>query len=450
MRNVLLSCIILYLSLTGLKAQQPEWVASLSIDPEYYIGISSCEKSVPDYQHIATKNALSLISEQIQVTVITSNELYTTEHNFNFNQQFTESVKTSSNVTLQDYELYQAWEDEKTYFVYYRLSKKVYRDNLVLTYDNALDNCQVKIADAEAFLLVNKIDEAIRTYLEASKFLEGVISNSFIQEKYSMVVNQWYTIQSRLLKLLFDFQVVPLKEKMQLTKGMILSTEFEVATTYAGVDDPVVLSDIPVIFELSGNFNAFEKRTVTSDNSGIAKNRIINIYNETLTYTIYCRIDFDSYLNRQGEYQVLKSPEFANLISNCKILVEVIPVTVVINSEEYTFSKKNSSAAIKNELGNYFRTQNIAVIENEKKSDYIINLKSDTRNGNFYEDVYSSFLDIEYEVYKNSNDSLVVNGSMSPVKGVSLNYETAAAQAYKNAKDEIKPKLGKVILPYLK
>jgi hypothetical protein len=64
--------------------------------------------------------------------------------------------------------------------------------------------------------------------------------------------------------------------------------------------------------------------------------------------------------------------------------------------------------------------------------------------------MYSAFVDIEYNVYKNSNDSLVVSGNMSPVKGAGLSYQTAASQAYKNVKDQIKPKLGKVILPYLK
>jgi hypothetical protein len=145
---------------------------------------------------------LNLIAEQIQVTVTSSNELYTTEHNFNFNQEYIESIKTSSSLTLQDYELYQVWEDSSTYFVYYRLSKQVYRDKLSLAYDNALENCSRKVLDAEANLASGKVDEALGTYLEASKFLESVISNSFIQEKYNLVVNQWNSIQSQLLKVL--------------------------------------------------------------------------------------------------------------------------------------------------------------------------------------------------------------------------------------------------------
>jgi hypothetical protein len=450
MRNLLVTCILSFLSFTYLNAQQPEWVASLAIDPEYYIGISSCEKSVPDYQSIATKKALSLIAEQIQTTVISSNELYTTEHNFNFNEEFIQSVKTTSNITLQDYELYQAWEDSSTYFIYYRLSKQLYRDNLSVAYDMALDNCSKKIVEAEAYFSLQKIDETISTYLEASKFLEPVISNSFIADKYAMVVNQWNDIQSQLLKLLFDFQVQPVKEKLQLTRGRLLSTEFDVNTLYAGQVGPVKLGDIPVIFDLSGNLTAFEKKIVNSDNEGVANNQIVNIYNESLAYTIYCKIDFAGYLERYGDYQILRSSEFSNLMSNCKILVEVIPVIVVINSSEYTYEEKNSSTVIRNELGNYLRSQNVSVQDNEKRCDYIINLDANTRQGNHYEDVYSAFLDVEYKVFKNSNDSLVVSGNMEPVKGVSLNFESAAARAYKNVKEEVRSKLGKEILRYLK
>jgi hypothetical protein len=450
MKRLIISLMAVLFLGNAIKAQQPEWVASLSVDPEYYIGISSCEKSVQDYQSIVAKRALNLIAEQIQVTVTSSNELYTTEHNFNFNQQFIETIKTSSSITLQDYELYQAWEDTNTYFVYYRLSKQLYRDKLMLAYDNALNNSNLKVSDADGYLASGKTDEAIGSYLEASKFLEGVISNSFIQEKYNLVVNQWNAIQSKLLKILFDFQVRPVKEKFQVTESRLYSIPYEINAYYNGPEGKVNLQDIPVVFELSGNLNAFENKVVNSDNEGIAANHIINLYNELLAYTINCKVDFQAYLARKGDYQVLQSPEFSNLVANCKLLIEVIPVNVTINSTESTYSRKNSSPVIRNELGNYLRSQNIAVLDNEKKSDYIINLESDTRQGTIFNDMYSAYLDITYEVIKNSNDSLVASGSLNPAKGLSLNYETAASQAYKNVKEEIKTKLGKVILPYLK
>jgi hypothetical protein len=399
---------------------------------------------------MATKRALSLITEQIQVTIISSNESYTSENDFKLSQDFFESVKTISNIKLQDYELYQTWEDSSTYYVYYRLSKQIYRDNLISAYDLALGNCEKKIADAEAYLLSKKIDEAISSYLEASKFLEEQISNTFIHDKYALVVNQWNNIKSRLLNILFDYRIEPAQDKYKLTRNKIFSTDFEISAKYITNESSVVLADIPVAFGLSGNLNAFEGKVVNTDNKGIAGNNVVNIYNETLSYIINCAVDFDRYLNRHGDYLILKDEEFGNLQSNCKILIEVIPVIVRINSVENTFSEKNPSQVIKNELGNYFRTQNISVVEGDAKCDYIVNIKADTRKGNVYEDVCSVFLDIEYSVYDNSNHSQVFNGTVNNIKGVSLNYTAAANQAYVNARGDIKSKLGSVILPYLK
>ncbi len=450
MRYLALLIIILSLRITSCLAQQPDWVGSLVIDPEYYTGISSCDKSIPDYQSMATKRALSLITEQIQVTITSSNESYTSENDLKLSQDFFESVKTTSSIKLQDYELYQTWEDSSTYYVYYRLSKQIYRDNLISEYDLALGNCEKKIADAEAYLSSKKIDESISSYLEASKFLEEVISNTFIHDKYSSVVNQWYKVKSQLLKILFDFRVQPVNEKYRLSKNKIFSTDFEVIALYDANGDGVILPDIPVIFELSDNLNAFQSKVINTDNKGIARNNIINIYDESLTYTIGCNIDFARYLNRHGDFQILKDKEFENLLTNCKMLLEVIPLVVKITSVENTFSEKNPSQVIKNELGNYFRTQNISVVEGDAKCDYIVNIKADTRKGNVYEDVCSVFLDIEYSVYDNSNHSQVFNGTVNNIKGISLNYTAAANQAYVNARSDIKSKLGSVILPYLK
>jgi hypothetical protein len=450
MKQLVISLILLLLFASQVKAQQPEWTTMPDIDPDYYFGIGSCEKAVPDYREIATKRALSLIAEQIQVNISSSNELYTSEYNFRFNQVYSENIVATSAVTLQDYELYQAWEDSAVCFVFFRLSKQLYRENLSKTYDIALDNSSVCIARADSLLSSGKIEESIGSYLRASKFLEPVIVNSFIPDKYARVVNQWNEIQSQLLKILFDTGIRPLKEKFLITKGNIFNADFEVETFYKGPDTKFVMNDIPIIYELSGNLNAFEKKVIYTDNRGIASNNIINIYNEALAYTIYCKIDFEGYLDRYKDYLMMDNPEFDNLISNCKILIEIIPVTVKINSDEKTFSRKNPSAMIKNELANYLRNQNIAVLDNEKKSDYIIDLKADSRQGNCYNEMCSSFIDVEYEVYKNSNDSLLISGNMEPVKGLSLSFEAAASQAYKNVKEDIKPKLGKVILPYLK
>lgn len=448
----ILPCILVFLlmALTRIYSQQPGWTNSLVIDPEYYTGISSCSKSEPDYQGIAAKKALGLIAEQIQTTIISSNEMYSSEHNFNFNEEFIQSVKTSSSITLQDYEIYQAWENEESYYVYYRLSKQVYHDNLMLAYDRALDHCMQKTTDAETFLTSLKIDAAIGAYLEASKFLEPLVSNSFIPEKYAMVVNEWNGIQSQLLKILFDFRVIPLRDKIQTTRGKLLAELFEVKVRYEGKEDRISLEDIPVVFDLAGNLNAFEFKVKNTDNEGIARNQLVNLYNESLAYTIYCKIDFGGYLGRFGDYQVMQSPEFSNLASNTKILVEVIPVTVAINSSEYTFGRKNSSLIIKNELSTFLRSRNIAVIENEKKCDYLISLVADTRRGNVYDEVCSAFLDINFEVVSRSDDSVVVSGNLDPVKGLSLSFETAAGQAYKNVKEEIRSGLGKTLLPYLK
>lgn len=450
MKKALLTASLLIFCVVQILAQRPVWVDSLVIDPEYYVGISSCEKSLPDYQSTATKKALSLITEQIQVTITSSNELYTQENNDQFSQDFFQSVKSFSSIKLQGYELYQAWENDSVYYVYYRLSKLTYRDNLAFEYDNALNNSVMKAGKADTLMQEGKFDEAVSAYLEASKFLEEPLSNTFIPDKHAQVANQWYDIRSELLKILYNFQLQPLQPKYEMTKALLLTTDFEIQAKYAGGGTPVSLPNIPVIFDLSGNINAFENKSVNTDNTGTARNRIVNIYNEAMTYTIRGRIDFKNYLERRGDYEMLQGKEFDNLFASSRMVIEVIPVVVCITSTELVFSENTFNSVLKNELSNYLRTQNITFTDKENESDYTISLKSDTRKGNIYEDVYSVFLDIDYTIHSMPGNTLVFSGNQSNIKGVSLSYEAAAKQAYNNARTEIKDKLGRVILPYLK
>lgn len=449
-KGILFCLIFLLLLQIKCVAQAPGWVTNTPVNNEFYIGIGSSKKSYSNYQKRATKEALSEIAEQIQINIKSRNELFVSQNRKGISRDFFQNVVSTSDVQLQDYELYATWGNKDEYYVYYRLSKEKFRENMIAQYDEAITNSNKKISDAKSYFKAGKINAAVGAYLNASKFLEHLIDNSFIQAKHDSVVNNWYNIQSAIIKIANEFEVSPGKSTYAVSKNGIFDTDLSVKTFISGKNMKHSLAQVPVIFKLSHNLNAFYRKSVNSDNHGICKDKIVNIYDHSNNYTVTCKIDFENYFNNFGNYLILQDKAFNKLFSDCSINIHVIPLKVMIKSTELIYSSPRNFPAIKNEVSDYLRRHYFSISKSVKNSDYLIKIKANTRRGTYYDGIYSAFLTVEYSIINRHTGKTVYNGNIDNVKGVSLSYDAAAEKAYDNFKEDDYRKLIQSILPYLK
>ena len=101
----------------------PTWAQSRPISSSYHIGIGVAQKAPGiDYRNAAKENALSDLAAEIKVNVNSNSLLYTLEREYKFEQEFRETIKTSTNLDLEDFELVENWEDQSSYWLYYRFN----------------------------------------------------------------------------------------------------------------------------------------------------------------------------------------------------------------------------------------------------------------------------------------------------------------------------------------
>lgn len=109
-------------------AERPSWVISRPADGGFYIGIGIASKAInpTDYVQVAKKNALQDLSGEISVNVSSNSMLYQLERNYNFKEEYQNAINITSNVTLEGYEIVGTWENEREFWIYYRLNKDEY------------------------------------------------------------------------------------------------------------------------------------------------------------------------------------------------------------------------------------------------------------------------------------------------------------------------------------
>lgn len=133
LRGILLNILILtsLLSPAQSNAKQTDvnektWVKIKPASAEYYIGIGSSSIKSMDYQQIAKKNALQDLLSEIKIMVSSTSVLQQIDKDHRFKEQYETNIKTTVADEIQNFELVDSHEKDGNYYVYYRLSKKIY------------------------------------------------------------------------------------------------------------------------------------------------------------------------------------------------------------------------------------------------------------------------------------------------------------------------------------
>jgi hypothetical protein len=417
-------------------SQAPDWLKTIPDSKDYYIGIASCMKDEPNYQELAFKQALSILSEQISVKIHTSSEFHIKEHNERLSQNYNETIRISSNIYLQDYELVDSWEDKTRYYVFYRLSKKVFKKKLIERYNKAIEYSRKKIRDAISNLNSGNFHDGLTAFLEGSKSLENFIGNSMIQEKHSIILDNWNFIRSRLLKMFDEISMQPLKSQYYLSMNEVFDKELAVKTFIRANSNYFAVGQIPVLYSLKAKKGSFHQTAKWSNFNGICTNKIAEINQESLHYTIKCKIDFDRFFKNYDDYLILKENVFSKMQKSCEIQIEIIPLVFYIQSNELIYNDERSFFIIKDKFQSFLRKKNFKIVHSPENVDYHIYIKANTKRGSYYKEFFSAYLRIEY-IIRDKRGEIIYDKVFDDIKGMGLNYRSAAEKAYTKLEDSL-------------
>jgi len=107
---------------------KPSWVDHKPIDPEYYYGIGKADKNYhhSEYQQSAKKMALEDLSSEIEVKLDAKSVLYQKETSIDYYETYQATTQIEVTQNISGFEPVDAWNNEKEYWVLYRLSKTKY------------------------------------------------------------------------------------------------------------------------------------------------------------------------------------------------------------------------------------------------------------------------------------------------------------------------------------
>jgi hypothetical protein len=421
--------------------RKPDWVKERPVSSSYYIGIgmSFKEYNPKDYQQKAMESALQDLASQIKISIQSVNIREIVEKNQQISEKYTSYLKTALAADLEGYELVDTWENDKEYWVYYRLHKAKYEAIRRAKIEKAKALALDYLTRADQFEKEHRLAEAIQFYYKGLEAIEKYASEPLTADYQGKEIYLMNELISRLqnstssIKFTSDVSEIQLKQGKLPKKPMTLQVVAE--DRYGNV---APIKNFPVKTILNGA--EIDTFTVT-DAQGIARIKITKIYNYKDAKSIQFKMAIEKLFAPE-----IKSPILQGIISTLTlpeftIYVRLIAATAYITGTEKNLNTPVSVLHIVPALKQALVDHGFQFVDNPSQADFIIKISANTVKGAKVYGLFTAFADVDVSVLNASTYKEVYREALHHIKGIQLDYEKAGLKALESAAKEVVQKV---------
>ncbi|MGB6036950.1 MAG: hypothetical protein WBG42_11830, partial [Cryomorphaceae bacterium] len=363
--------------------------------------------------------------------------LYTLEREYKFEQEFRETIRTSTNLDLEDFQLVEQYEDADAYWVYYRLDKAAYAEKQRQKKESAESLALDFLAKAEAAETDGRYSESVDYYLRGLQAIEefwGEKNEATFRGQTVLIDNELFGG----LKSMLDGVILDLTTKPTLTFQNGYQTEAELSVTDSETGQPQ--SGVPINYLYQGQYGRI-KGSLSTNVDGRITIPIAEAERSTKPNMLSTEIDTEQLFEPfQGDRFMRKLTESLRGKS-ISSPIAYSPPLVHINGDEKNLGKKMSGEPISAAIIASLNRKGVRFTEDPKKADVIIELKADTKSTGEAQGFSTVRLELDANVIDAQKDESVYKISKTDIKGVDLTFEKAGLKAYQNFTKNIESEL---------
>lgn len=434
--NRIYTCFILILFSCSPKVApvdpKPAWLSGKLNEPRYYTGVGhSFKDGTNNYIQAAKKSALDDLISQIKVTVSTTSILSTLEQNRkDFQERYEQIIKTTAADEIEEFELADAFEDDKNYWVYYRLSKERYHQLKEEQKRNAVTLATDFLKKARQSELNNERLQALGFYFQAFRSIEKYLGDAIsikLEDREVLLTNEIYaSIKSILDNVLVNVEPA----EMMINRRLNLNTQ--------SVGVRVWFKDtrqVAPFFPLSATFEKGKGEVFPdykTDGQGNAKILINKITSRELEQTVSVKINLDA-ISGSGNSLIYNLIVSTLKAPGSQILLKVQRPVVYITSVEKSLGLNGTTNQLLNRLKNLLTTAGFEFTNDHKSADLWLDITSDSEKGSISGSIFITYLTGVIRVTDAREGREIYATTLNRIKGYGLDYERSSQDAYNKA-----------------
>jgi len=401
----------------------PEWVKQKPIIPGYYTGIASVKKvgTTAQYTSQARRQALADLAESVSSTVSSTSVLHAIETKYGFSETFNQRIKISTDDYLEGFEPVDSYENEDSYWVYYKIDKRTYHEMKEKKKKEAIATALAKYQSGVELEQSNKAKEAISFYLQGLQALK-----QYLNEENPVTYNNQNTdigneLFASVYRILNNLKIESKQSSVTVERRKDFNEKLKFLVTFKG--QPV--QGIPVSFTYTGGY--LKKDQKDSDDNGIVQLEPEPIYSKNEKEQITAAIDLKDLAQQSVDDLFIRAILQKHYIKPATVNIFIKSPSIAINID-----KKSSTDGQHNKITNIFN-QNVSqfgfISKPKSNADYIVDLNFGYQNGERAGGLVSVYISGELKVYAPSGKTAFTKQTES-IKGVGYSIEEAKNKAF--------------------
>ena len=415
--------------------EKPEWVNKPPIKVGYYIGIGFAEKTGnnKDYVRQAKNSALNELASEITINISSEIiDVISVQSGLSKNE-FRSEILSTTKANLEGFELIDDWEDDKEYWVYYRLSKAAYEKGKRLKVEKAMSLSKNLFDKAKTKERENKPADGLIFYKQAFYPIRDFITEPLLTDYEGSKIFLRNEIYSSLQSLISRIELKTEGGRRDAKVGKPLKEPLEIEAVYT--DEEGIkhnINNLPVKFSfLRGSGNMVDR--VNTDSRGFAKINLAKITSTDRLQIIKAELDLLGSVEFDSSSRVVSSILSNLTVPSVNVILNVEGLSVYFDSQEKNLGENLTVQLMTPKIKNMLSDKGFTFVDDMGDADLVIQFTAESRRGNVFRDLYISYVDLELSAIDLTTGDEVYSDALSNVKGIQLNYEKAGLKAMANA-----------------
>lgn len=413
---------------SDLQKVKPAWLTAKPIQQGYFVGIGHGAKDGSNnYIQSAKKSALEDLVSEIKVNISSTSVLSQIDVNKEFQERYEQIIQTTAADEIEEFEQVEAWEDDKNYWVYYRLSKQRYKEikdeqkrNAVSLGLDFFSKAKQAERNSEPVLALGFYYQGFRSI---EKYLDEPIRLDF-EGREILLTNE--IIAS--MQLLLDKMELSLDPQELLLNRRLAQAELSVIAraTFKGSQNAIAGLPLTASFE-KGSGDIFPNYKTNED--GRSKILLTKISSRDIEQTVAVKVDMMSFAG-QGSSEVYPLIAKKMVVPKVILLMRVQRPIVYISSVEKSLGQDKPNQQITNKIKNYLANSGFEFTDDKTKAELLLDINANSEKGAVSGSIYITYVTAVIRVATARENKEIYATTLDRVKGFSLDYERSSQEAY--------------------
>ena len=413
---------------SDLQKVKPVWLAAKPVQPGYFVGIGhSAKDGSNNYIQSAKSSALEDLVSEIKVNISSTSVLSQIDANKEFHESYEQIIQTTAVDEIEEFEQVEAWEDERNYWVYYRLSKQRYKEikdqkkrNAVSLGLDFFTKAKQVGRNQEPVLALGFYYQGFRA---VEKYLDEPIRLEF-EGKEILLTNEIISSMQLLLDkidLSLDPNEIVLNRRLAQNELSVIASAKDKGSKKAIIDLPLAAA-----FE-KGSGDVFP--TYKTDAAGHTKILLTKISARDVEQTVAVKVDMMSFAG-QGSSDVYPLIVKKMVVPKAILLMKVHRPLVYVSSIEKSLGVDKPNQQLTNKIKNYLTNSGFELTNDKSKSELLLDVNADSEKGAVSGSIYITYVTAVIRVATTKDNKEIYAATLDRIKGFSLDYERSSQEAY--------------------